>query len=72
MHFVYEFSSFRESGISPPEFKVTAQFMELYNEEILDLFDNAAQYNKGKKSGIKIHEDSNGNIYTVRAGRESS
>ena len=41
--------------------------MELYNEEILDLFDNAAQYTKGKqKSGIRIHEDSNGNIYTVR------
>ena len=31
----------REAGLPPPEFKVSAQFMELYNEEILDLFDNA-------------------------------
>ena len=43
--------------------------MELYNEEILDLFDSAGcASSKGKsggKSGIRIHEDSNGNIYTV-------
>ena len=40
--------------------------MELYNEEILDLFDNTGSgSNKGKKSGIRIHEDANGNIYTV-------
>ena len=31
----------KEAGLPPPEFKVVAQFMELYNEEILDLFDNA-------------------------------
>ena len=44
--------------------------MELYNEEILDLFDNAnvgSNKPKGGKSGIRIHEDSNGNIYTVGA-----
>ena len=58
--------------------------MELYNEEILDLFDNATcSVSKstnggpigglGKRStsasgssGIRIHEDANGNIYTVR------
>ncbi len=59
----------REAGITPPEFKVSTQFMELYNEEILDLFDNAgasSAASKGKKSGIRIHEDANGNIYTVR------
>ena len=42
--------------------------MELYNEEILDLFDNAnvgSNKPKSGKSGIRIHEDSNGNIYTV-------
>ena len=73
----------REAGIQPPEFKVSAQFLELYNEDILDLFDNATcSVNKssngpigglGKRStsassgqsGIRIHEDANGNIYTV-------
>ena len=52
-------------------FKVSTQFMELYNEEIHDLFDNAADKGgggKNKKSGIRIHEDANGNIYTVRPG----
>ena len=49
-----------------PEFKVSAQFMELYNEEIIDLFDNnPTQVKNGKKSGVRIHEDANGNIYTV-------
>ena len=75
----------RESGIPIPEFKVSATFLELYNEDILDLFDNASSgSNKsmgssivggyGKRSssnagstGIRIHEDSNGNIYTVRS-----
>lgn len=77
--------SANESGITPPEFKVSAQFMELYNEDILDLFDNATcGVNKstnnggpigglgkrstsagGSNSAIRIHEDANGNIYTV-------
>ena len=56
-------------GQMAPEFKVSTQFMELYNEEILDLFDSASCGGKsgksGGKSGIKIHEDANGNIYTV-------
>ena len=52
--------------MTAPEFKVSAQFMELYNEEIIDLFDNnAASVSKGKKSSVRIHEDANGNIYTV-------
>ncbi|KAJ9600244.1 hypothetical protein L9F63_009469, partial [Diploptera punctata] len=56
----------REAGQPPPEFKVVAQFMELYNEEVIDLFDpSKEQYvNKGK-SGIKIHEDASGGIYVV-------
>ena len=39
------------------QFSVAAQFMELYNEDIIDLLD---PYNKGKL--YKIHEDSNGSI----------
>lgn len=39
-----------------PEFKITAQFLELYNEDIIDLLDNV---NQSKQ--IKIHQD-NGKI----------
>ena len=73
----------KEEGQTPPEFKVSAQFLELYNEEIIDLFDSSSLSNNikmmgsvggvGKRSssannqsGIRIHEDANGNIYTVR------
>ncbi len=73
----------REAGILPPEFKVSAQFLELYNEDILDLFDNATcsvskstngpigglgkrSTSASSNSAIRIHEDANGNIYTVR------
>ncbi|XP_043943210.1 kinesin-like protein KIF21A [Protopterus annectens] len=50
----------------PPEFKVSAQFLELYNEEVIDLFDTAREIDaRGKRSNIKIHEDSTGGIYTV-------
>uniref|UniRef100_A0AAY4DY41 Kinesin motor domain-containing protein n=1 Tax=Denticeps clupeoides TaxID=299321 RepID=A0AAY4DY41_9TELE len=49
------------AGGHPPEFKVSAQFLELYNEEILDLFEGA----RDRKSNIKIHEDSSGGIYTT-------
>lgn len=44
-----------------PQFEVNAQFLELYNEEIIDLFD---EQNKGK---LRIHEDSMGNIYVAGA-----
>ncbi|XP_078664558.1 kinesin-like protein KIF21A isoform X2 [Branchiostoma floridae x Branchiostoma belcheri] len=52
-----------ERGDPPPEFKINAQFMELYNEDINDLFDPSKEH--GKKSHIKIHEDATGGIYTV-------
>nr|XP_030148008.3 kinesin-like protein KIF21A isoform X6 [Taeniopygia guttata] len=55
-----------KQGLPPPDFKVNAQFLELYNEEILDLFDTTRDIDaKNKKSNIKIHEDSAGGIYTV-------
>ena len=37
--------------------------MQLYNEEVLDLFDSVRDMKQ--KSHIKIHEDANGGIYTV-------
>ncbi|XP_034022865.1 kinesin-like protein KIF21B isoform X2 [Thalassophryne amazonica] len=56
----------QEAGIQPPEFKVSAQFLELYNEEILDLFDGARDPDsRSRKSTIKIHEDASGSIYTT-------
>ncbi len=75
-------SEAREKGITPPEFKVSTQFMELYNEEILDLFDGVScsksgggggggRGRGGSGQGIRIHEDANGNIYTVSAGKEA-
>ncbi|XP_068132401.1 kinesin-like protein KIF21A isoform X6 [Hyperolius riggenbachi] len=55
-----------EQGLPPPDFKVNAQFLELYNEEVLDLFDTTRDIeSRNKKSNIKIHEDSTGGIYTV-------
>ncbi|XP_075713357.1 kinesin-like protein KIF21A isoform X3 [Rhinoderma darwinii] len=55
-----------EQGFPPPDFKVNAQFLELYNEEVLDLFDTTRDIDaRNKKSNIKIHEDSSGGIYTV-------
>ncbi|XP_053321337.1 kinesin-like protein KIF21A isoform X4 [Spea bombifrons] len=55
-----------EEGLPPPDFKVNSQFLELYNEEVLDLFDSTRDIEaRNKKSNIKIHEDSNGGIYTV-------
>ncbi|XP_026217944.1 kinesin-like protein KIF21A isoform X2 [Anabas testudineus] len=55
-----------EQGRPVPEFKINAQFLELYNEEVLDLFDTARDFEARKqKSNIKIHEDANGGIYTV-------
>uniref|UniRef100_A0A6Q2XUN2 Kinesin motor domain-containing protein n=1 Tax=Esox lucius TaxID=8010 RepID=A0A6Q2XUN2_ESOLU len=55
-----------EQGKPVPEFKINAQFLELYNEEVLDLFDSTRDMDgKRQKSTIKIHEDANGGIYTV-------
>ncbi|QQP57324.1 Uncharacterized protein FKW44_002266, partial [Caligus rogercresseyi] len=59
-----------EAQRTPPDFKISTQFMELYNEEVIDLFDlktsstNTNNSANNKKSGIRIHEDSNGSIYT--------
>lgn len=36
---------------------------QLYNEEVLDLFDSSRDMKQ--KSHVKIHEDANGGIYTV-------
>ncbi|XP_053496951.1 kinesin-like protein KIF21A isoform X6 [Ictalurus furcatus] len=55
-----------EQGRPVPEFKINAQFLELYNEEVLDLFDSTRDMESRKqKSHIKIHEDASGGIYTV-------
>ncbi|XP_037623411.1 kinesin-like protein KIF21A isoform X6 [Sebastes umbrosus] len=53
----------QEQGSPVPEFKINAQFLELYNEEVLDLFDSVRD--SKQKSHIKIHEDATGGIYTV-------
>ncbi|XP_070828821.1 kinesin-like protein KIF21A [Chaetodon trifascialis] len=53
----------QEQGRPVPEFKINAQFLELYNEEVLDLFDSTRDMKQ--KSHIKIHEDAAGGIYTV-------
>ncbi|XP_031568029.1 kinesin-like protein KIF21A [Actinia tenebrosa] len=46
-----------------PDFKVTVQFMELYNEDLIDLFDADG---RGRKANhVKIHEDPNGLIYCM-------
>ncbi|XP_066599552.1 kinesin-like protein KIF21A isoform X2 [Prorops nasuta] len=42
----------------PPEFKVTAQFLELYNEDLKDLLEPG-----GPRGGARIHEDTSGNIH---------
>ncbi|XP_061488488.1 kinesin-like protein KIF21B isoform X5 [Rhineura floridana] len=56
----------QEEGVPAPEFKVSAQFLELYNEEILDLFDSTRDPDcRHRKSNIKIHEDASGGIYTT-------
>ncbi|NXP06488.1 KI21B protein, partial [Thinocorus orbignyianus] len=56
----------QSQGMAAPEFKVSAQFLELYNEEILDLFDSARDPDaRHRKSNIKIHEDASGSIYTT-------
>ncbi|XP_039988335.1 kinesin-like protein KIF21A isoform X3 [Xiphias gladius] len=53
----------QEQGRPVPEFKINAQFLELYNEEVLDLFDSTRDMKQ--KSHVKIHEDATGGIYTV-------
>lgn len=50
-----------KSNLPLPEFKITAQFLELYNEDIIDLLSD----DKAKNANIKIHEDETGSIYTM-------
>jgi len=45
------------------DFEVSVQFMELYNEDVIDLFDTARSADS--KSKIRIHEDAHGNIVTT-------
>ena len=42
----------RETGQPPPEFKIVAQFMELYNEEVIDLFDPSKEQFANKVSSF--------------------
>ncbi|CAL1278544.1 unnamed protein product [Larinioides sclopetarius] len=54
----------KEKGCTPPEFKVNAQFMELYNEEVIDLLDTTRDLDNKKRTHVRIHEDADGKIYT--------
>ncbi|XP_059895080.1 kinesin-like protein KIF21A [Gadus macrocephalus] len=56
-----------QQGRPVPEFKINAQFLELYNEEVLDLFDSTRDVADARrqKSSVRIHEDASGGIYTV-------
>ncbi|XP_077400857.1 kinesin-like protein KIF21A isoform X6 [Vanacampus margaritifer] len=55
-----------EQGKAVPEFKINAQFLELYNEEVVDLFDATRDVEaRRQKSSVRIHEDASGGIYTV-------
>ncbi|KAF7287736.1 hypothetical protein GWI33_003374 [Rhynchophorus ferrugineus] len=51
----------QENGLLAPEFKVSVQFMELYNEEVIDLF-NPSFAKDTKDKVYKIHEDQYGGI----------
>lgn len=46
-----------------PDFKISVQFLELYNEEIIDLLND----DRTRANHIKIHEDPSGGIYTAGA-----
>jgi kinesin family protein 4/21/27 len=50
------------SNLPPPQFELSAQFLELYNEEIIDLFDTTRGSLSASKK-LKIHENNDGNIY---------
>lgn len=45
----------REAGQPAPEFKIVAQFMELYNEEVIDLFDPLTEQYATKVSMQNCH-----------------
>ncbi|XP_012275949.1 kinesin-like protein KIF21A [Orussus abietinus] len=50
----------QERGQMLPDFKVTAQFLELYNEDVKDLLEPG-----GPRGGARIHEDSLGMIHVT-------
>ncbi|XP_077449985.1 kinesin-like protein KIF21A isoform X2 [Stigmatopora argus] len=55
-----------ERGKPVPEFKINAQFLELYNEDVVDLFEATRDADaRRQKSSVRIHEDASGGIYTV-------
>lgn len=54
----------KDKNQQAPQFKVTAQFLELYNEEIKDLLDEHHNINNTKH--IKIHQE-NGTVQVVGA-----
>ncbi|XP_034236761.1 kinesin-like protein KIF21A isoform X2 [Thrips palmi] len=58
-------ASARENGVPAPEFKVVCQFLELYNEEIIDLFNPSEHFCNKNKKAIKIHEYPEGGIYLL-------
>jgi len=60
----------QESGQPLPEFKVTAQFVELYNEEVFDLIEGSGKstHKPPTNGGIQIREDAVGAIYLVGVG----
>ncbi|WKY05278.1 hypothetical protein Q1695_005913 [Nippostrongylus brasiliensis] len=49
----------REANILEPNFEVSVQFIELYNEEIIDLLAN----DRCSSLNVRIHEDARGEIY---------
>lgn len=53
----------RKKGQPVPDFHVTAQFLELYNEDVIDLL----SANKTNHEEIKIREDKSGSMYVVGA-----
>ncbi|VVC92622.1 unnamed protein product [Leptidea sinapis] len=55
----------RNKGLLPPEFSVQAQFIELYNEDIVDLLDPAKD--PYAKSSLRITEDGCGGVRIVGA-----
>lgn len=64
-----------EKNQQAPDFKVTAQFLELYNEELIDLLDESAHLNHRENTTtrimtndrhIKIHQE-NGTVQVVGA-----
>jgi hypothetical protein len=67
-----------EAADSVPDFQVTAQFMELYNEEIIDLFNDVnplflTSLDNGplKSNKIEIHEDQFGGINVSGCSRRT-